>query len=100
MSVVTRGAIAVAAGVLFVMSAVSAVSAQSATGAATAGDLLPFVERIGFPAVAFYLMWRLVTGELRRNAEAADAAAKALHGVCAEIAAMREHCRRSGAGDG
>jgi|GEM_PF-5452509 len=88
---------AVVAGVLLLA---SAVSAQSAAGAATAGDLLPFVERLGFPAVAFYLMWRLVTGELRRNAEATAAAAKALHGVCAEIAAMREHCRRSGAGDG
>ena len=88
---------AMVAGVLLLA---SAVSAQSAAEAATAGDLLPFVERLGFPAVAFYLMWRLVTGELRRNAEAADAAAKALHGVCAEIAAMREHCRRSGAGDG
>ena len=88
---------AVAAGVLLLA---SAVSAQSAPSAAAAGDLMPFVERLGFPALAFFLMWRLVTQELRRNAEAADAAAKALHGVCAEIAAMREHCRRSGAGDG
>lgn len=88
---------AVAAGVLLLA---SAVSAQSAPSAAAAGDLMPYLERLGFPAVAFYLMWRLVTGELRRNAEAADAAAKALHGVCAEIAAMREHCRRSGAGNG
>ena len=88
---------AIAAGVLLLA---SAVSAQSAPSAAAAGDLMPYLERLGFPALAFVLMWRLVTGELRRNAEAADAAAKALHGVCAEIAAMREHCRRSGAGDG
>jgi len=88
---------AVAAGVLLLA---SAVSAQSAPPATAAGDLMPYLERLGFPALAFVLMWRLVTGELRRNAEAADAAAKALHGVCAEIAAMREHCRRSGAGDG
>ena len=87
MSVVTRGAIAVAAGVLFVM---SAVSAQSATGAATAGDLLPFVERLGFPAVAFYLMWRLVTGELRQNTAAQQGMAKALSEVATQLAALRE----------
>ena len=86
---------AIAAGVLLLA---SAVSAQSAPSAAAAGDLMPYLERLGFPALAFVLMWRLVTGELRRNAEATDAAAKALHEVCAEIAAMREHCRRAGDG--
>ena len=97
MTTVGRVVMAVAAGVLLLA---SAVSAQSAPSAAAAGDLMPYLERLGFPALAFFLMWRLVTQELRRNAEATDAAAKALHGVCAEIAAMREHCRRSGAGDG
>jgi hypothetical protein len=88
---------AVAAGVLLLA---SAVSAQSAPSAAAAVDLMPFIERLGFPGLAFFLMWRLVTQELRRNAEANERVAAALHGVCAEIAAMREHCRRSGAGDG
>ena len=91
MSVVTRGAIAVAAGVLLLA---SAVSAQSAPSAAAAGDLMPFVERLGFPAVAFYLMWRLVTQELRRNAEANERVAAALASLAAEVAAMREHARR------
>jgi hypothetical protein len=88
---VGRVAMAVAAGVLLLA---SAVSAQSATGSATAGDLLPFVERLGFPALAFFLMWRLVTQELRRNAEANERVAAALASLAAEVAAMREHARR------
>lgn len=92
MSVVTRGAIAVAAGVLLLASAVAAQQA----GGPPAGppDLLPFIERLGFPAVAFYLMWRLVTQELRRNAEANERVAAALASLAAEVAAMREHARR------
>ena len=72
----------------------SAVSAQSAPSAAAAGDLMPFIERLGFPAVAFYLMWRLVTQELRRNVEANERVAAALASLAAEVAAMREHARR------
>lgn len=91
MSVVTRVAMAVAAGVLLLA---SAVSAQSAPSAAAAGDLMPYLERLGFPALAFFLMWRLVTQELRRNAEANERVAAALASLAAEVAAMREHARR------
>ncbi len=87
MATVGRVAMAVVAGVLLLA---SAVSAQSAAGAATAGDLLPFVERLGFPAVAFYLMWRLITGELRQNTAAQQCMAKALSEVATQLAALRE----------
>ena len=88
----SRLAVVVAAGVLM---AISAVAAQQAGGpSAGPPDLLPFVERLGFPAVAFYLMWRLVTQELRRNAEANERVAKALYTIASEVAAMREQARR------
>ena len=87
MTTVGRVTMAVVAGVLLLA---SAVSAQSAAGAATAGDLLPFVERLGFPAAAFYLMWRLVTGELRQNTAAQQGMAKALSEVATQLAALRE----------
>lgn len=94
MTTVGRVAMAVVAGVLLLA---SAVSAQSAPSAAAAGDLMPYLERLGFPALAFVLMWRLVAGELRRNAEAMAAVAKALSDVAAQLVALRERVDRRGA---
>ncbi len=88
---VARLAVVIIAGGLM---AISAVAAQQAAMPPPPTDILPFIERLGFPAVAFYLMWRLVTQELRRSAEANERVAAALAGLAAEVAAMREQARR------
>jgi len=84
---------AVAAGALLLA---SAVSAQSAPSAAAAGDLMPYLERLGFPAVAFYLMWRLVTQELRRTADALERVATAMAELAAQVSALRREAAERG----
>lgn len=84
---VARLAVGITAGGLM---AISAVAAQQAGGPAGGPpDLLPFIERLGFPAVAFYLMWRLVTQELRRTADAQERVATAMAELAAQVSALR-----------